>query len=281
MVTLVVSYQWVKIHRRGRPRPTSGWKRHKKKIGELTDRFGKSTVIINAFPPPCHDLSPFLVKLQTFLHIHRLDYAKRKVSNDDTAVMDAAWIMYDGKVYEDVDEAIRAISRKNDIDMDLHLRPEQRAMSTMLDRMLNHHLYYLILIDRWVLNRGHFAWNLFPAPLKTNWLSKWLLRQTLNSVADKIEDMSQYYEHEKLVQGTLQDVQCVEDFLQNKPFIMGTRVSLSDCTVFAFLLVLFRTSSSLDFREKFPRCQKYIKRMLSLYFPAEEPEAAYCIGDNL
>ena len=295
---VMLSYQAFMSQQRPKAR------KYQDKIEELTDRFGKTTVIINAFPASL-DFSPYLIKFETFLRINRIRYVKRQSQKfGQTTLPENFWIIaFEGQIYDDINEAIKDLSIKHDIDMDLHLNEGQKAIGRTFEKMLEHHLYHLILIQRWTYDQGqHFKRTFFPQALQKGWCSNWLLYKTVSAVSSRMEAMSyfhglvatgqqqpQHIGRDKVMQSIREDLQCVEDFLQNKTFFMGTRVSRTDCTVFAFLRLIFLSPASPevgpDFRNKFPRCQNYVKRMLSLYFPVgghgQQPEAKYCIGDGL
>lgn len=67
------------------------------------------------------------------------------------------------------------------------------------------------------------------------------------------------------------DLGIIEDYLADhqQAFIMGDSVSLADCSVLAFLLVHQKTMDrKSDFEKSFPKCQAYVVRMMSLYFPS-------------
>ena len=111
--------------------------------------FGQNTVIINSsLYPEGRRYCPFSLKMETFLRIHRLRYV---VTNKFIH----QFIIYDGKVYEDVDEAIEAISIKNSINMNMHLDLEQLAVARLFQRMFENHFHWLILVKRWIHDNGN------------------------------------------------------------------------------------------------------------------------------
>lgn len=97
------------------------------------------------------------------------------------------------------------------------------------------------------------------------------MRKMIRSVAAKVELASLglgLKSSTKILQSAAEDIQSVEDFLQTKPFLMGSTVSLADCSVFAFLYLIRNSDlffeSAISFPTKYPKCQAYIDRMTAL-----------------
>jgi hypothetical protein len=122
--------------------------------------------------------SPFAIKLETFLRINNLPYVVVFDSFVSPQHRVTPWAEYDGVIYEDIDEAISAISTKTNADMDSHLTLEQKAVGRSLQAMLEHHLYWTILMDRWVYGKGCFVW-VRPAKIALNMSVS--LKQKINS----------------------------------------------------------------------------------------------------
>ena len=81
------------------------------------------------------------------------------------------------------------ISRLNDIDMDIHLSSKQKASARALTLTLEHHLYWLILILRWVYEDGQFMRNVFPCRNEDSLMSRakaFFMRRRISSVAAKV-----------------------------------------------------------------------------------------------
>lgn len=228
----------------------------------LDEKYGSDTVIIRALPLSLKMWSPFTTKMETFLRINRLRYV---LKSDNNFMSTVPWIAYGGQVYDNVDEAIRAISIKNGIEMDSCLSPSERAVSRSIQMMLEHHLYWLILVERWRRHHndeeGQLVWLM--APLSSTWFSTFLVRRAASSVASKIEAMSSLLSNEEVEGGIRGDLQALEDFLDNKTFVMGKQaVTQLDCSCVAFLMVL-----DAAHLKGFPKCMAYLQRMVSLYFP--------------
>lgn len=231
----------------------------------LDEKYGSDTVIIRALPLSVKMFSPFTTKMETFLRVNRLRYV---LKSDNNFMSSVPWIAYGGQVYDNVDEAIRAISIKNGIEMDSCLSPSERAVSRSIQMMLEHHLYWLILVERWRCRQHHEQGQLvwLMAPLSSSsfsWFSTFLVRRAASSVASKIEAMSSLLSNEEVERGIRGDLRALDDFLENKTFVMGKQaVTQLDCSLVAFLMVL--DASHL---KKYPRCIAYLQRMVSLYFP--------------
>ncbi len=110
---------------------------------------------------------------------------------------------------------MEAISIKNSIEMDLHLSPGQKGQARAFQMMLEHHLYWLILIERWVSKQGQFMWDIFQPKF---WWSRFCMKRTIGSTVSKMKVMSASLQHrpENVVRALREDLQSVEDFLQHK-----------------------------------------------------------------
>jgi glutathione S-transferase len=71
------------------------------------------------------------------------------------------------------------------------------------------------------------------------------------------------------------DVKAIEDYLGDKQFVLGDRLSRVDCCVFAFLYLCSECAGSTslligscDFHETFPKCSAYVTRIQSRYYPS-------------
>lgn len=238
--------------------------------------FGPNTPIIWAFQTTSGSnermtYSPFRLKLETFLRIHRVGYAVRL---GDFISRPLPWMVYNGKLYENVDEAIAAISIKNGIGMDLHLRPSEKATARAFQIMLEHRLYWLVLLDRWLHQGGQFMQDALLSSSK-GWLPRLFSRWSLANVSAKMKAMamaqgygSAYLDKDKVAKDVFNELTLIEDFLHNKTFFMGEEVSLIDCTAFALL-----RSLDPDLLNEFPRLKGYVERMLSLYFPETDDKS--------
>ena len=128
--------------------------------------------------------------------------------------------------------------------MDMHLSPEQRAVAGLFQRMLEHHLYWLILVKRWIHDNGQFMWALLPLR-QFPWWKRVFMRQSIQSVVAKMEATlgrrrgghKARQKQADVDRAVLEDIGTVEIFLRNKSYLMGERVCYADCAVFAFLVV--------------------------------------------
>ena len=81
------------------------------------------------------------------------------------------------------------ISQSKSIEMDTHFSTKQRAAARALTLTLEHHLYWLILIFRWVHEEGRFMQNVFSSSHEDSLMSKvkgYFTRRRLSIVAAKV-----------------------------------------------------------------------------------------------
>ena len=117
---------------------------------------------------------------------------------------------------------------------------------------------------------AHFQ-DFLPKP--TSWLSQFVMGRTIDSVRRRMKSLLLRIpmNSAKFVQEAMhKDLKSLEDFLQDKLFLMGPKVSNVDCTVFAFLFICSIEEPQLlqqcSFGSMYPNCLRYVKTLSQLYY---------------
>ena len=138
-------------------------------IDELTNRFGKGTVVLLAFPKSPKKkqavvVSPFSIKMEIFLRLNKIRYATQcedLLASPLKCI--SPRIVFNGRIYEDSDEAIFDISKLYNLNMASQLSLGDQAVARSFQMMMEFHFYWLILVSRWVHEKGQFMWVCFYA----------------------------------------------------------------------------------------------------------------------
>lgn len=198
--------------------------------------------------PPSFDLpsgSPFCIKAMCLLELSGQEW-KPKGADSRKAPNAKLPVLIDGdKVIPDSD-AIRAHLEDNyNADFDKGLSAEQRATSRAVIRMVEEHLYFAVVSNRW-LNDENWAklapvfFAKVPAPMRgmvakmvRKGVGKQVYAQGMgrHSVADQCALAAK-------------DIEAIKTLLGDKPFMFGKKPTAADASVIAMIDSLSKTPVS-------------------------------------
>lgn len=183
------------------------------------------------------NLSPFCMKVETFLRLAKLPYEIRWTPNPRKGpVGKLPYIVDDGETICDSERIFAHLSRKHGIDLDAKLTSEQKAAARAFQRMLDEHTYWGLLYSRWLdpaawrsYRRAFFA--ALPAPLRKP-VSSLVQRQVRR---DAWSQGLARHPPAELYARIAQDFQALADGLGDKPFLMGGEPTTVDASVYAIV----------------------------------------------
>jgi glutathione S-transferase len=117
------------------------------------------------------DGSPFVMKAMALLQIAGLEYRTKRDAPFKAPKGKLPFIDDDGETIADSTFIRFHIEKKYGFDYDLGLTPEQKAKAWALEKLCEDHLYWLVVVDRW-LDDENFAkgpahfFDSAPAPLR-------------------------------------------------------------------------------------------------------------------
>jgi glutathione S-transferase len=182
-------------------------------------------------------ISPFCLKLQTWLRIAGLPY---------TTVVDPTpfkapkgklpFIEHDGKRIGDSGFAIDYVTEMLGVDPDAGLSASDRASALALRRMVEENLYWSMVYDRWMVEEN---WNVFrdvvlggvPAPLRivVAPIARRGVRRQLVGHGIGL------HERDEIRAVGCRDMNALADFLGDKPFFFGAEPTGFDAVGYGFL----------------------------------------------
>jgi len=182
-------------------------------------------------------------------------------------------MLIDGETQIPDSENIRQyLEQKFDMDFDKGLSVEQRAVSRALIRMLDEHLYFAVVSDRWLndnnweILRGTF-FDMIPGFIRGFITGK--IRAKVRS--DLIAQGLARHSPEAQAQRAGQDLKAVSDILGDKPFLFGNEPSAADASAVAMISAIAamptETSLCLIVRENAP-LMAYLERARAYLNPA-------------
>jgi glutathione S-transferase len=226
-----------------------------------------------AFGQP--DMSPFVMKAMVHLKMAGLAYEVNTRGLPKAPKGKLPYIMDGDQRVADSTMIRWHIERTRGMDLDAGLSPEQRGVAWAVEKLLEDHLYWLSLHNRWAdddnyekgpkayLSKLPFPLGLIVPPL--------VRRKLLGNLKSQGTGRHSDAEREALV---TKAVQSLADILGDKPFLTGYTRSATDGTALAFLLAgLCPTFDGPIRREirRHPNLLAYAERMRQCYFPETAP----------
>ncbi len=114
-------------------------------------------ITLYQFPPAfgLPNASPFCMKLELYLRMAGLPYRNRHTLDLQRAPKGKLpWIDDDGTVVADSGLIIEYLKRERGDTLDVDLTPLQRAQGLAITRLVEEHLYWVVLNDRWIASPG-------------------------------------------------------------------------------------------------------------------------------
>ena len=228
-------------------------------------------VILYQFPPGEHipNLSPFCLKLETFLRINSIPYENQygyKMGKKGKL----PWIEYKGERVADSNIIVHYLNEKFEIDLDKNFSSEEVALGRAVKCMLEENTYWVLIYDRYVENFNEYK-KLTAPPTGTGIgfnITQKMFQRKMRSNLDA-QGLGRHSKEELYVIGE-NDLKAVSDIFVNKDFLLGDRPSTFDCTVFGLcanvLYSGFESPLATYMKENAANLCQFCDRMKSLYW---------------
>lgn len=199
--------------------------------------------------------SPFCAKT-----IYMLSYSKTPWKRVDTLDPRTApqgklpVLEADGKTIHDSENIYEFLKAKG-VDFDAKLPADQTLASQATIRMVEEHLYFQLVYDRWInpdvwvktkpAYFGHLPWpikHLVPNTLQKS------LHKTL-----KGHGMARFYPQERIARA-VQDITALDRQLDGKPFLFGDKPTRADFSVVPILRAIRATPVDTDLKTSLDQC---------------------------
>lgn len=110
------------------------------------------------------DVSPFCVKLETWLRLSQIPYVNRIGNPLKAPYGKLPYVKHRGELMADSDRIIKALEADGLSSLDRELSPQQRAQARAWQSMLEEHLYFAIVRERWQDDAG---WAIYSPIIKS------------------------------------------------------------------------------------------------------------------
>lgn len=217
------------------------------------------------------EASPFVIKTEVQLKMLGLAYAKQIGARDQSPKGQLPYLD-DGETRIADSTFIRMhIEETYRVDLDAALDERQRAEAWVIERMVEHQLYWMLVHMRWVVpenfDRGpsHF-FDAAPDAVRDQ-----VRREAQARVGDVVY-MAGPGRHAlpEIVDLGTRSLSALSMLLGWKPYLMGDRPCAVDATAFgvlAGLLTPFFDSPLRDRASEFANLVAYVDRMMARYYP--------------
>lgn len=217
------------------------------------------------------DPSPFVVKTEVLLKMADLAYEHARGDPRKAPKGKIPYIVDDGVTVADSTLIRLHIEAKHGIDFDKGLTAEQKGVAWAVEKMLEDHLYWLMMQERWC-DRENFDkgprrfFDIVPAPLRPFVIGhvNREFRRTMHA-----QGLGRHTDAEREQLGR-RAVDALAACLGDKPWLMGAEPCGADATAFAFvsggLCPLFR-SKVREAMEKHANLIAYGTRGISRWYP--------------
>jgi len=233
----------------------------------------KDVVYLFQFPPVAKfNASPFCLKVETYLKLNKIPYEVVKGNHMSKSPKGKLPIIeLNGEVITDSGFIIDRLKLKFG-DPDSDLSPQQRAISTLLQRTWEDHLNPIFLYYRWIHHEGWSYWGdkglaSVPAPIKL-----FLVPVIRKGIWQNIwgQGIGRFSEEEMVVLAK-QDIAALEGLLSsgNNKFIFGEKPHTVDVQAYSLLYQIFLSSIQSTLAKQigidsFPAVKSYAGRMKQL-----------------
>lgn len=220
------------------------------------------------------DPSPFCMKADLLLQMSGLPFERKRGNMRKAPKGKLPMIVDNGETIADSTFIRLHLERRHGIDLDKGLTPEQRGAAWAVEKMLEDHLYWMVVQERWTVDanfdRGprHF-FQVVPAPLRPFVIAmiRRKVRQNLHA-----HGMGRYTPQERL-ELARQAVGAVAAVLGERRFLMRDEPCWADATVGAFMVAGLSPLFESPLRgviEDHPNLVAYAARIRAAYFDDRE-----------
>ena len=213
------------------------------------------------------EISPYATKTEVQLKMAGLVYEKRRGSRDESPKGQIPFIESGGLRIADSTFIRGYLERTYGVDFDEGLTPEQRATAWALERMVENHLGWVMVVERW-LDPENFAkgpahfFDGAPPGLREMALDE--VRRDVRAVG-----IGRHSDLEVVALG-VRSLAAVAALLGEKPFLFGRRPCGADATVFAMLAAILTPYFQGELKrraEGFGTLVAYVDRLMARFYP--------------
>jgi glutathione S-transferase len=222
--------------------------------------------------------SPFVMKTEVQLKMAEVPYRLERGSPAEGPTRKIPYIVEAHHKIGDSTFIREHIERQHGVDLDRGLTSEMRARGWAIERMLEDHLYWAIVYERWMIDENfakgpaHF-FDLLPPDAREA-----ARAEARRNVAANLHGQGLgRHCHAEVVALGRRSVAALSALLGNKAYLMGPAPSAVDATAFAMIAALTAPvffSELRTYAESLPNLLRFRDRMMGEYYPVFARKAA-------
>jgi glutathione S-transferase len=216
--------------------------------------------------------SPFCAKTEIFLNLAKIDYKIINFNANPGKFKNAKLpvINLEGRYICDSSHIEIHLTKTHDIMLNSHLSRSDMAIGYAFSRLVEDNLYWSILHERWFIEsnwnklKAHYFSHM-PAPIR--WLVPSLIQRNVLKAA-RGHGMA-LHSNEEIHNFGFEAVKAISDFLAEKNFILGEKVTSFDATIYAFISSIIHSPYGPKLSKtahSFPNIIKYDERMFKVVY---------------
>lgn len=221
--------------------------------------------------------SPLCMKLETYLRMAGIEHSVSILKGRSQAPTGKApYIEEDGRLLPDSGLIINHLEQTRGHPVDGTLTLAQRAESLALQRLMEEHLYWVIIYMRWVDPDTRSAWRPYLGELLKvpKILLPFFARQTEKDLGKALYAQGiGRHPPETIWQMGNSNIQALAHRLGNRPWGFGDQPTVFDACLYSFVGLIVRTPWDNPLKAvtlKHTNLVSHFDRMLSQYFPEFE-----------
>jgi glutathione S-transferase len=220
------------------------------------------------FPPyfGLPNSSPFCMKVETYLRMVKLPFEIVKIHNPRPAPKGKLpYIEDNGLIISDSVFILDYLKEKYGDPLDIHLNEYQKAQSFALSRMLEDHLYWVMLYNRWIDETNwSITKNAFFGKAKgfVRYVVPILYRKKL--IKDLHAQGLGRHSKEEIYAFGIKDLEVLHTFLMQNTFLLDKEPVSIDASAYAFLANILEPPQSSPLKEYATSKKRFIDYCASM-----------------
>lgn len=216
--------------------------------------------------------SPFVMKTEVQLKMADIAYRLERGSPADGPKRKIPYIVESDSTLGDSTFIRDHIEKAYGVDLDRGLTADMRARSWAIERMLEDHLYWAVVYDRWMIDANFNAGpSHFFDTLPSGVRDETRAAARRNVAANLHGHGLGRHSRDEVTDLGCRSIAALATLLGNKPYLMGPAPSAVDATAFAMVAAATApvfVSGLRDFTEERANLIRYRNRLMSENYPA-------------
>lgn len=235
-------------------------------------------IVLHQSPPAARglSLSPFCIKVEAYLRLCGLPYRTAGGDPRKAPKGKIPWLTDGGRTIADSSDIVAYLKARYGDPLDGGLTPPQRAQSTLLQRTVEEHLYWVLVHLRWAVPGGYAFVRASLMPYLPPLVGGLALDHGIRrSIVSKLRAQGLGVHDEAAVyRRAEEDLSALATCLGDQAYFLGDDPRSVDASIFGFLLAIAVTPGEhgpgVALRGH-PKLVEYIERMYDRCFAAEPP----------